>query len=349
MLYARMRNPMLRLTILTAFLSVPTSTPSIGFATVITKPACAQIQQEKSRIYGFHPSRISKEEQKSRSNQMDQFWSSVKSQGQSGRECLKQLILAEQQDGFFVFDGTSLLMDMDQSPASLEVALAGLSKTNLKDIDSSGYIRMALFLFHKGLEITPLAEHYMIAQEVKGFVPQHAMRLDRETGAFFLYGSMPITTADQSLVRMLSVPELPARSTAALMLSMSMTEESYTALKSLPKTFLPEQIRIAIEKSTKYQSIQESGPFKMTRAEVLNVLSRIPNYGGDFWGVAGDKEFTKSAVGTLAYGDLPALREARRRSLSGLSDEALHEYFALSHILLRVINRLDLYGELRDH
>lgn len=348
MLYARMRNMMSRVIVLTALLPTFTIALSIGSATATTESVCAQIQQKKSRIYGFSPSQISKEEQKSRSGQMDQFWNLVKSQGQSGRECLKQLIMAEQEDGFFVYDGTSLLLDMDQSPASLEVALVGLSKTNLKDINSSGYIHMAMFLLHKGLEITPLAEHYMLAPEVEGFVPQHAMRLDRETGAFFLYGSMPITTGDQSLGRMLNASQPPARSTAALMLSMSMTEGSYKALKSFRKASLPKQILTAIESSTKHRPIQEPGPFKMTRAEVLSTLSRIPNYSGDFWGVAGDKEFTKSAVALLTYDDLPILREARRKSLSGLSDEALHEYFALSHILLSVINRLDLYRELRD-
>jgi hypothetical protein len=156
---------------------------------------------------------------------MDRFWKSVKSQGQSGLECLKQMLVAEKQDGFFVFDAASLLVSLDQSPASLEVAHLGISKTNLKEIDSSGYVRMGMLLSRKGLDITPLAEHYMKAPEVKGFVPQHAMTLDRETGALFLYGGMPISVADKSLIRLLSASEPAARSTAALLLSMSMTEE----------------------------------------------------------------------------------------------------------------------------
>ena len=99
----------------------------------------------------------------------------------------------------------------------------------------------------------------------------------------------------------------------------------------------------------KHQRIEDAGPTKKSRAEVLKTLNRIPNFGGDFWGVAGDKELAQSAIALLQEEDLPVLREARRKSIYGLSDEALHEYFALSRVLLGVINRLDLYKEAREH
>lgn len=321
----------------------------VGPSHAVTVSTCVQIQKEKSNVYGFRPSQISKEEQKAKSDQMDQFWKSVKSQEQSGKECLKQLIVAEEQDGFFVFDGASLLLSFDQSPASLEVARMALSKTNLKDIDSSGYIRMAMFLFQKGLDITQAVEHSMKAPEVKGYVPQHAMHLDRETGAFFLYGIMPAPIADKSLIRMLDAPEPATRSTAVLLLSLSLTEESFKSLKSLDKASLPKSVQEAVEASVKYHSVASAGSAKVSRADVLKTLNRIPKYGGDFWGVAGDKEFAQSSVAVLTVEDIPALREARRKSISGLSDEALHEYFALSRTLLGVINRFDLYQGLRGH
>ena len=311
--------------------------------------ACAQLQQEKTTIYGFHPSQISGKEQKDKSAQMDEFWKSVKSQGQPGVECLKQLIMTEQQDGFFVFDAASLLLSLDQSPASLDVARVGISKTNLKDVDSSAYIRNTLFLFHKGLEITPLVEHYMTAPEVKGFVPQHAMTLDRETGAFFLYGSMPSASADESLIRMLNSKESSTRTAAAVLLSISLTNDSFKALKTIDRASLPEATRKAVEKTLKYKRFENGGSATKSRADVLNTLARIPNYGKDFWGVAGDKEFAQSAIALLQEEDLPALREARRKSIYGLSDEALGEYFALSRVLLDIINRLDLYRDVREH
>ena len=331
------------------FLSAVVPILLVESANAAGEPPCAQIQKEKVSIYRFHPSAITKEEQKAKSDQMDQFWKAVKSQGRSGQECLKQLIAEEQVDGFFLFDGASLLLSLDQSPASLEVAQAALSKTDLKDIDSSGYIRMTMFLFQKGFEITPIVEHYMTAPEVKGYVPQHAMRLDRETGAFFLYGIMPPPAADKSLIRMLGASDPATRSTAALLLSLSLTEESFIALKAFDKASLPKAVREAVEASIKYHPVESAEPIKLSRADVLKTLNQIPKYSGDFWGLAGNKEFAQSSVTLLTIGDIPAIREARRKSISSLSDEALHEYFALSQILLGVINRLDLHQGLREH
>lgn len=338
-----------RATIVVAFLGWLLVALHEGSSSAAMDSVCAQLQKEKSDIYGFHPSQISKKEQEAKSSQMDQFWKSVKSHGPQGIDCLKQLIVVEQQDGFFAFDAASLLLSLDTSTASLEVASSGIAKVDLKDLDSSAYIRATLFLFHKEIDITSLVEHYMTAPEVKGFVPQHAMTLDRETGAIFMYGSMPSSLADQSLIRMLISNESATRNAAVALLPLSLTKDSLTALKAIDRTALPESIRKAIEGGLKHQRIEDTGPSKQSRAEVLKTLNRIPKFGGDFWGVAGDREFAQSAIALLQEEDLSVLREARRKSIYGLSDEALHEYFALSRILLGVINRLDLYKEVREH
>jgi hypothetical protein len=52
-------------------------------------------------------------------------------------------------------------------------------------------------------------------------------------------------------------------------------------------------------------------------------------------------------MATLTEADLPAIREARRLALRGISDESLEEYFAFTAIIQGVMNRLDLYKEYR--
>ncbi len=61
------------------------------------------------------------------------------------------------------------------------------------------------------------------------------------------------------------------------------------------------------------------------------------------------ERFIESSTANLTQADLPLVREARRKSLHGLSDESLGEYFAFSRLILGVINRLDLYMEYRIH
>ncbi|HEU5263769.1 MAG TPA: hypothetical protein VFU34_03970 [Gaiellaceae bacterium] len=80
---------------------------------------------------------------------------------------------------------------------------------------------------------------------------------------------------------------------------------------------------------------------------MLAALTRIPKYDTDFWGFASDKELMASGISRLEAGNLKILRDARRRSITGISDDALAEYFALTEVLVGVINRLDLYRDLR--
>ena len=197
---------------------------------------------------------------------MDEFWKSVKGKGQLGIECLKQLIVEEQQDGYFAFDAAALLLSLDQSSGSLDVALAGLAKTDLEDVDSSFYIRTTMFLYHKGLDITPLVERYMTASSVKGYVPQHALTLDRETGAIFMYGSMPVSLADQSLIRMLKSSAPGTRSAAVALLSLSMTPESFKALREIDMGSLPDPIKKSVEGTLKYMRPEDTNPSTKSRA-----------------------------------------------------------------------------------
>lgn len=57
--------------------------------------------------------------------------------------------------------------------------------------------------------------------------------------------------------------------------------------------------------------------------------------------------FIESAIATLTEADLPAVREAQRKSMHAVSDEALDEYFTFMAIIQGVMNRLDLYREYR--
>jgi hypothetical protein len=88
---------------------------------------------------------------------------------------------------------------------------------------------------------------------------------------------------------------------------------------------------------------------KLSDKDLETVVSKKVEESPPFFGVAGADRFIESAVATLTEADLPAIREARRKAMRSISDEALGEYFAYSHIIRGVINRLDLYKEYRLH
>ncbi len=354
---------------------------------------CAALDAAKAQTYGFQPSRLTDKERPSKSLQMDTFWRLAGQDKQTGAECLLRLLTGEKQDGFFLFDGASLLYSLDQSEASTKVVVSSLEKADMAEIEPLGYLRLLLRMSNAGVDIGRLAGRYLQYPKVDTYVPQHAMQLDRDMGALLLYGSMAPEKEDSYLVAALSDKERYARATAALLLALNMTEESLKALSTFSGwADLPEDSKKVIQSYRTYAPYRPSAaPVKFSREEVLSYIGRLPHSEQEFraamqrqeeyekqhpewtpkrklsdpqleaevnkkvqesppfFGVAGADRFIESAVANLTEADLAIIREARRRSLQSISDEALGEYFAYSHIIRGVINRLDLYREYRVH
>lgn len=119
---------------------------SLLSATAVAQDQCRAIERAKANTYGFHPAELSKDERSQKSKQMDAFWTSVKSSGKVGISCVRQLIANETTDTYFIFDGASLLADLDRTGASDDAILSGLTRTDLKDVAPDGYIHLCLQL-----------------------------------------------------------------------------------------------------------------------------------------------------------------------------------------------------------
>jgi hypothetical protein len=66
-------------------------------------------------------------------------------------------------------------------------------------------------------------------------------------------------------------------------------------------------------------------------------------------GPSGPEGFANAFVATLTIADLATVREARRRLITGVSDETLSDYDQASRMLMVLINVLDAYKEHRLH
>jgi len=355
--------------------------------------ACTAINSAKAKTYGFLPSKLTAKQRQSKSLQMDSFWHLVEADKSTGPQCLRELLTGEKQDGFFLFDGASLLYSLNQSPESAKVVAASLQRADMAEIEASGYLRLLLRMSNDGVDIGPLAARYLQYPTVKTFIPQHAMDLDRDMGGVLLYGSMAPEQEDAYLTAALADKEAYARSTAALLLALNMTEASLKALSTFSGLAeLPEDSRKVVQSYRTYTAYQASAaPAKFSREEVLAYIAQLPHSQAEFrvamqrqeayekqhpelnvkeklsdhdleaavtkkvqesppfFGVSGADRFIESAIANLNEGDLPTIREARRRSITGISDEVLGEYFAYSHIIRGVVDRLDLYREYRVH
>jgi hypothetical protein len=325
---------------------------ALSFTLAVAAPAaaapCGDLAAAKQGTYGFRPSQLSPQAKDAKLRELDTFWDRVKAGGPNGVDCLRAMIRADSSDGYFALNASMLLASLDRSPDSLAAVEVGLARTNLDEVDVASYVRMVIGLIHANRDVEKLAEKYLRHPRVDTRVAQHGgMLLDRDGGGIIMYGSLPPATADRYLAASLRLPEPYARATAAKLLALSLSEPALRALKAFPWKGLGKDDRGIIEDFVLRQSPTASKPGTKTRQEVLAAAARVPNYREGFWGFASNKDLEASAVLRLEAGDLESLREARRRSITGVSDEALGEYFAITRVMLGLVNRLDLYRDLR--
>jgi hypothetical protein len=321
---------------------------------------CAELRAAKKEIYGFHPARLSEQQQGAKERQMDRFWRLAESEGLRGVTCLRRMLKSESSDSFFLFDGASLLLHLDDSQPSLAVVSDAAERSDLGEINPSGYAELVLELAQHGVDTGTLADKYTKYPKVDGYVAEHSLPVDRATGAIFLYGSMPTDRADKYLIPLLDSKESETRGTAALQLALNMTRESYRALAGLPGIdSLPEPARKQVIAAMAYHAPAEKMIPTYTRDQVLARLRGLPRSQEQIEaelkkekpviGIADDEPFIRSAIATLSVGDLDTVRASRRAALLSVSDESLYEYMAYTRIILGAINRLDLYREYRVH
>jgi hypothetical protein len=311
---------------------------------------CSAINMAKASTYGFHPSKLSKPERKQKSKEMDEFWKLVEASGPEGLSCVRQLMEGESSDTYFLFDGASLLAHFDKSDSSDQAILDGLARTDLNDVDSAGYIRLALRLSMRNVDIGPAAKKYLHAPNVTVYLPEHgAYQLDRLRGAILLYGSSKPALVDRDLIPELSSPDQEVRSTAAMILAQNLTEESFRALHSLGtmETFSKEA-REWVTTIAAYHHVDVTKPAKYTRQQMLEKVARLPDMDLNM-DQAEDKALDNSIYATFTAQDLDALRDGRRRMIRGVSDESVDGYEEMSHVILDLINVLDLYPQYRTH
>lgn len=319
-------------------------------------PGCEALKAKQEKIYGFEPPQLSSDERQAKSQEMDEFWQTAKSLGPDAVPCLQGMLESDKRDPFFLFDGSSLLLSIDASPASLTTISAAVASTDLKEVDSAGYIRLLLDLSHRGVDIGQLAAKYLAYPMVDTSLPQHGgMKLTRIDGALLLYGSMDPGAAAKYLEPLARGADAPARPAAAFALALGLTEAGFRAFHAgISLEGLDPANQGVVRAILQYTPLPPPPHTPLSHEQMLKRLAAV--IGGDFVHidpdnppyVAGDDAFEASEAQFTAA-DLPLLMEARRKSIRGVSDESIDEYVCLTRAILVVINRFDLYKKLRAH
>jgi hypothetical protein len=329
------------------FAALAAVTASVA-AVAQTPSTCTALADAKRKTFGFRPSLLSKTEQESKTVEMDRFWDLAKAAGPDGLACVASLISDEQTDKYFLFDAASLLATFDRSGRSDSAIAGALGRTDLADLDPAGFIDLALQVAKRGGDIGPAAHNYMNAPNVTTRLPIHGgFTLDRTSGGLLLYGRMAPDLADKYLAIEAAATNQETRSSAAIVWSMNMTEASFKGLAALGEmTSFSDAARGHVRTVMRHVSIPVDRPAAFTREQVLARLAQWPDMSD---GPSGPEGFANAFVATLTIADLATVREARRRLITGVSDETLSDYDQASRMLMVLINVLDAYKEHRLH
>ena len=363
-------------------------TTAAAFPSPETSPACDAIRASKSKVYGYHIAQLTEEQIDAKSKELDAFWKQVQAAGPQGVTCIRDLLAEEKTDHVFQFDAASMLFSADQSPETLTLIRDSIAQADFQDSDPANYLSLALDLTQAGVDTRLLAAKLLLFPNATIHIPEHALDLDSDSAALFLYGSMDPARATSALIALLKAPQPFVRPAAAHLLAEQMTEESFSALSKWDGLSKIEEDyrRNDIQAIMKFQPINPAdyGSPKFTRETVLQTIAGLPHTRKEFddvmatkgaafdqqmrdkkasqqeiaqavadslpiYGIADHTTFINSAIATLQSADFDTIREARRKSLYNVSDESFAEYLAYTQILIGMLNRVDLFRDYRTH
>lgn len=302
----------------------------------IAQTTCDSLTLLKKSVYGFKPSDLSDSLKNLKSEELDVFWKTARNNPTDASKCLQSLIETETKDSYFCFDASSLLLRLDTSTQYLPTVVAGLKKCNLEDLQLNAYLQICFYLGYKGQDIGELTTNLISIPNARIFLSNHFLTLNAIDASIFLFNIMPTTTAESVLISTIQNGNSTAKHNAAVVLNLLATDNGDKFLNSLiEKKQLGDSTVQFIIKDRKTFIIKTKG--STSRAKVMEALNDVPyNFEKEFYGFAGNDKLISSACKQLNKEDIEKIRDARRKSTPGLSDEALHEYFALTKILMTV-------------
>jgi hypothetical protein len=302
---------------------------------------CEQLQALKKQYYGFTPSNFTQKEKEERSAGLDKFWEYAKANKPQSLECLKDMILAENNDPYFCFDASSLLLQMDDKQQYLDVILKGVGKCKLKDLDLEPYLKITCFLGIKGKDISTLTEKFISEPNAKVFLTEHVITLSAIDASLFIYNIMGTDKAESFLFKIIKDGNSTGKHNAAVALNLLSTNKGDSLINHLIET---KQLADSTIKFILSDRKQFTGSLICNGGTDRNsILQQLKGFPGSPERVdphvAGNDDFICSACKNLTPKDADVVRAARDKSTPGPSDEALYDYFALTKILMTVRNK----------
>ncbi len=244
--------------------------------------------EELRSLYNFHPHTLNEKEIDEKSSILDVFWNKAKNNDKKYIELLRAELKKTDHVPFFYFDAGRLLLVLSGTPSDKKLFLQGMRHVNLRDLQTTDYLRIIHKLAVEGFDTSDAALKILQYPKFKAFIPQHFLKLEQDFSLIYMLFPLEDKLFIEKVISAL-FQEKNEVSQKSLMLVLwyTTTEIGWAALRKVAR-----DKRFSIE-NKKY-------------AEEL--LSRIQH------------------ASLFSLSSYDSLKKKRRHSLRRISDEALYEF-----------------------
>ncbi len=303
---------------------------------------CAEFKKQIDSTYDFKPSKITSAERDTKSAEMDLVWEKVKANQKELLPCLREAINSSTSDSFFKFDASNLLISLDRSDEAKKTLITAYSEVDLADINLRYWMPYIAVLGFEGFDTSAAGDNWLKFPDPRYSLPQHGiLEVNKEIGAFIIYGSMDETIATPALAKTASLENHPARDIAVELLLQQVTAESFKELKKLNQKGLSETSRQKISNfliKPNLLAAREGTP-KITRQQYLNAFQQLVEGKSEtFIKLAVDvPDGEKDAIAVMKEEDIPLIRKARRFFAATANPHSAEWYKSFTDILLAMV------------
>jgi len=136
--------------------------------------------------YDFSPHLLTSEEITQKSQLLDAFWKRAEADPASYVPALRHALRLPDSSPFFLYDGSMLLLRLSDTEPDRKSALAAIARCDLRDVQSTAYLRSVHRLAVAGENTTAAALHVLQDPEFQAFIPQHVLTLGQDYSLVYM-------------------------------------------------------------------------------------------------------------------------------------------------------------------
>ena len=156
--------------------------PTLGFVSAQQTPIHAEIQQ----VYNFQPHLLNQQQMAQKSTVLDQFWTRAEEQPELYVAALRQELGNFANSPFFLYDGSILLLSLSETTADRKIALAAISRCDLRDLKATDYFLQVHHLAALNEDTTAAAFHVLERPDFEVVFGEHVLTLSQGYALVYL-------------------------------------------------------------------------------------------------------------------------------------------------------------------